>query len=335
MSKKSQIKKFIKKTGSKDPFQGKFMEDLDEQIIKDKIKRLDVKVNMFTKLEKRLFEYYYTNFTDTGNTKDLLEELEGFEKEYKALSNDNVVLKYKTFKKSKFLNFIVKTCEDLIRYKEYIQDKTNLDESFIISAPGIDFKLLYNWSVNWKMLFIDDDLYSDKQEFEKTKKYMLLTANLLLDTSHKIYKIITEPDIDIDHFITTVLGALDVLETKIPRCQKAFRKIRSSVDVMKTNFSGYYRSFVESGNKNIILTDFVQDLIKNNKADLQLVRQFREIMKFLNKMYQNAPRKSKEIDSLLKSLDHFNKIIEEEDSKDKSDNKEETKKDVKKDNDKK
>lgn len=317
MSNHAKIKKLIKKTGSKDPFQGQFMDELDEKIVVNKNKRLDKTISIFIKIEKNLCEYFYTNFnnTDSGNSKDLLEMLEEYEKFYKNLNTLKPVEKYKTFKKSKLLNHIIKTCEDLIKYKDYIQDKTNLDETFIISSSGIDFKLLYGWSVNWKQVFTDEDAYSNKNEFEKTKKYLLLTSNLLLNTSHKVYKIITEPDIDIDNFITTVLGALDILETKIPRCQKAFKKIRESVDVMKNNFGGYYRSFIESGNKNIILTDFVQDLIKDNRADLQLVRQFREIMKYLNKAYQNAPRKSKEIDSLLQSLDHFNKIIEDEEKK--------------------
>lgn len=322
-NRRTKIKKILKKSGAHDPFQSSFMENMNVDIIKAKLVKMDKLVANLVSLETKLLDYYYKNFNDySANAKELLEMLEDFSQGYtndKNQEKQTAVGRYKSFKKSKFLNHIIKTCEYLIVHKDSLSNKTNLDVDFIFNYPGNEVQLIYGWQVDFKQLLYYDpsdfNKFATEEFYEKTKQYTLLSCCLLLKTSLGIYDVIVEPDVDIESFVSTVLTAVEDLEKRIPRCKEAFQKLKGSVGMLKKNFNGYYKDYMQTGSKGSILTEFVQDLINNNKADLQLVRQFREIMKYLNKAYQSMPQKNKEIDQLLKNLNNFSDIIEKNNDK--------------------
>jgi hypothetical protein len=326
MSGRVKIKKILKKSGASDPFNSSFMNQMNDKIVERKLKKLDVSVSSFCKLEIQLLEFFYTNFNEySANAKDLIEKIEDYEAHYRSLIDKvPVVERYKMFKKSHLFNHIIKTCEILIVHKDDLSDKTKLNTDFIFNTPGNELGLIYGWDVNFKHLLMDDDKFEDSGIYTKTKTYTLLSLYLMLKGSMHIYEIIMQPDVDIDNFVHTVLSAVDDLEKRIPRCREAFKKLRESVSMLKKNFGGYYGEFVKTGNQSSILTDFVQDLISANKTNIQLVRQFREIMKYLKKAYESAPKKNKEIDDLLKNLNSFSEVIEKnidkQDSEDENSN---------------
>jgi len=315
MSKSAKIRKILKKAKVDDPFQSSFMDNLDENIIKGKLVKIDKLVANFISLETKLLEYYSKSFEPySANAGELLESVEDFNQEYENDKTSNPIQRYQKFKKSKFLNHIIKTCEYLIIHKDSLSDKTKLTADFIFNYPGNDLQLIYGWCVDFKQLLYYDssdfDKFATEEFYEKTKTYTLLSCCLLLKTSLSIYDVIVEPDVDIDSFVNTVMSSIDDIEKQIPRCKEAFKKLRGSAGLLRRSFSSYYKDYMQTGSKGSILTEFVQDLINDNKADLQLIRQFREIMKFLNKAYQSMPQKNKEIDQLLKNLNNFSDIIE-------------------------
>ena len=85
------------------------------------------------------------------------------------------------------------------------------------------------------------------------------------------------------------------VKKRIPRCEKAFKKIEESVDLLKENFNGYYKDYVQTQNQMIIMESFVTDVAKNTKADPETTREFRQIISYYRKMagqqIKNPPMK--------------------------------------------
>lgn len=302
---KVKIQKVLKKMGTSDPLQSSFMNQLDEKIIKGKIFRLKKEIELFMNIDNKLLEFFYITIVHIKSDANIQVEInEKLLNEAKLLFAMDENACYPLLKKSNIMRLIVKTCENLIPHKEQLNNKLALSSNFIINHPGFEFNLLPNCNINFKSIFIDENV------LEKEKEYVLVSLHLLYKLSYIIYSILAEPDVDIKEFVKSVVQALTELEKRIPRCEKAFKKIRDSIDMMKDNFSGYYKDFVSTGNQSIIMTDFLADLIKKNKTDFQLVRQFKEIMSYLNKAYQSAPKKNKDIDKLLGDLNKFSDVIE-------------------------
>lgn len=158
--------------------------------------------------------------------------------------------------------------------KHDLEDKDMLLPNFILESDG-DFMILFNFTaLDFKQMFLSELM-------DKTfSKYILFMLHLIYKKVILIVKEITSPDIDVDKFSELLIKNIDEIRKHIPRCDKAFDKIKSSVDLLKTNFGEYYKDFISSQNPGIIVENFVVDVASNSTADMATTRQFREIIKF-------------------------------------------------------
>ena len=123
----------------------------------------------------------------------------------------------------------------------------------------------------------------------------------------EIYNVVRTPDIDVDQFIEIITSSITEIQKRpeLNRCSKAFNKIKESVLLLKTNFNDYYRDFVETQDNTIIMQNFILDVSKNTKADLELTRQFRKIISYYREQAQKSGGQNNEKINMI-----FDKISE-------------------------
>lgn len=189
-----------------------------------------------------------------------------------------------------------------------LEEKDNLSSNFIIKSDG-DFMILFNFtSLDFKQLYYHDLMNS------QFSKYILFVLHLIYKKVLNIVKEITSPDIDVDKFSELLVKNIDEIRKHIPRCDKAFDKIKQSVSLLKTNFGEYYKDFISSQNPGIIVENFVIDVAKSSNADISTTRQFREIIKFYRSHMQNRIKDPK-IKKIFKMLGANLDILEDKTNK--------------------
>jgi hypothetical protein len=165
--------------------------------------------------------------------------------------------------------------------KHNLEEKDHLNSSFITKSDG-DFLILFNFTtLDFKQMY-----YSNHMTPE-INKYILFVLHLIYKKCLEMVKEITSPDIDVDKFSELLVKNIDEIRTHIPRCDKAFDKIKSSVGMLKDNFGEYYKDFISSQNPGIIVENFVSDVAKGSKTDPETTRQFRSIIAFYQKHMQS------------------------------------------------
>jgi hypothetical protein len=209
---------------------------------------------------------------------------------------------YKAVKDSNIIKTIMVISANLAPFKQHLEAK-ELTDGFIYREPGTTFTPFPFTSLDLKFLW-DMDLSADE------KRMMLNIIKHSFEITYEIYDIIYSPDVDIDNFSELLISTISKLRGQVPRCDKAFDIIENSVKLLRTNFTQYFRSSVESENPSTILESFVIDVAKTQKANPVIVGQFRRITQFMQKhaSNNNDPR----VKTLLKMLNmQFNKIDEE------------------------
>ena len=202
----------------------------------------------------------------------------------------------------------------LVEYKKYISDETNLDYSFIDSFEGDTILPLGNISkFNIKALFN----YFNSQEFldsniEKyTKAYIHMLKNKILYYFHNIYeisfrilKMITDPEVDVKKFSSVIVQSISELRKHTQGCDKAFRKIVESIDLLQDNFEDYYKNFILTGNPTTIMTDYIVDVSKgiDKKVDPSIAIQFRKIIDIYRKSMNSSALKDPNVKKLFSMI---------------------------------
>ena len=82
------------------------------------------------------------------------------------------------------------------------------------------------------------------------------------------------------------------------------------MQLLKNNFSGYYKDFVVSKNPGIIIENFVMDVADDSKADTETTYQFRKIINFYKEKMRgrvNDPKIQKIFDLVGQNLDVLEK----------------------------
>jgi hypothetical protein len=234
------------------------------------------------------------------------EEIEAFGKIYEAN------------KTHKLVSLFVSTCNQLIRYKLYIEDPNTANHEFILRMPGTEFVPLAFSSLNIKrlvvLLSIDAEPLASRSQQENEKyckgykdllKVLVLILNKIYSLSYNLYKIVSSPDVDVEEFSRVVIDNIDQVKKQIPRCEKAFNAIRKSIGLLKSNFGKYYRDFTETGSQTAIMESFILDVATDTKTDPETIRQFREIMKHYKKIaasQSNNPQLKMLFDNVNQSL---------------------------------
>ena len=204
---------------------------------------------------------------------------------------------YKDMKECDFTNCILVICASLARHKKYIGDKDSLNDKFILETPGPSMQLFKFTKLDFKQIFIDPKCT------QVCKNYFLSILHHLLVKSNKIYSLRSSPDIDVDQFSELLVKNIGLVKKQIPRCDKAFNKILNSVDLLKSNFSGYYKNFIQSNNPGIIIEEFVKDVAIGTKSDAATLMQFKRIINYYRKKMGSVKSTNPQIAQMFKMVD--------------------------------
>lgn len=204
------------------------------------------------------------------------EQKERFTSEYEETKNDRYIVCY------------IAMCNELVVYRKYIADPDNVDAGFIKRMPGSDFSPLQFTNLNLKRLFVVAEADCANDENRNTlagfERYVMLVLSKFYVISHALYKVYSSPDVDVEEFSRVVMNSLNEAKKRIPRCEKAFDKIKQSIDLLKTNFPTYYRDAVATKNNNNIMENFIIDVVASTNADAETTRQFKTIMSYYRKV---------------------------------------------------
>lgn len=133
-----------------------------------------------------------------------------------------------------------------------------------------------------------------------TEMFFVIILTKLHSASKELVNTANQPDINIDAFVEIILERMESLK-KVPelsRCNRAFRKIQESVNLLRNNFCDYYRDFRATNSSTIIFEHFVLDVGKSTgKTDPKLTGQFRKIIMYYKKCVERSGG-----DSRLKSI---------------------------------
>ena len=188
-----------------------------------------------------------------------------------------------------------------------LEVKNNLSMSFITHCEG-DSLTLFNFSgLDFKQISYDEQSLT-----HNLQAYMLYFLHILYKRGLEIVRLITSPDIDVDKFSQILVDNIGEVKKHIPRCDKAFDKIASSVDLLKGNFDDYYKDFVISQNPGVIIENFVGDVAKSSKADAQTARQFRTIVQFYKKRMQSQAIDDPKVKKILSMVGSNLDILDQE-----------------------
>ena len=216
--------------------------------------------------------------------------------------------KYNRLKTLNVVNAMQVICDKLSHYQSDIEDVTNLDPSFIIDMPGVEFQPFPFTTMDYKDMFLDEEID------DQAKKYLMLILHKVYSITYSVYKLVTSPDVDIDEFVDIVLGNLDRLKknaTELSRCGKAFNKIRKSAEMLKANFETYFRDVQETNDPTMLMQNFILDVAQTSDADRETMRQFKQIINYYRK--KSAQKGGNpQTDMLLAKVDaHFKQYDEE------------------------
>jgi hypothetical protein len=205
-----------------------------------------------------------------------------FEKTPKELA-EQFTVKYEEMKKAPFIKSLIYIADNLYPYRTNFANVDKLNHIFIFDISGITWKP-FPFSLDVKEIVYTDNISKSHIEF------IMTVICKIYEFTFKLYENMRTPDIDIDQFIDIIIASIDKIQ-KMPelnRCDKAFRKIKESVRLLKTNFNDYYRDFLETQDNTIIMQNFVIDVSKNTKADLEMTRQFRKIISYYREISQKT-----------------------------------------------
>lgn len=225
---------------------------------------------------------------------------------------------YKDFKNNEYIKKIIITGSNLSIFKKYLNEESDIDDSFINREPGISLKPLDFSDFDLKLLWNSENITN------AIKKFILSIIKHTYKIGVEMYDIVTSPDVDIKKFSIILVESIGKMRKQIPRCDKAFDVIENSVKMLETNFTSYYRSSVEAENPSVIVENFIVDISTSQKANATVTSQFRKIVNYLKeKGSQNNDPKVKKLFGMLNN--QFTTIDKELGVKDVVEKMEETK----------
>ncbi len=287
---------------------------LDPEIVKDKYERLKndiIRCNkLVLKFKEAVLDRLHTKVGIDSFFDREVRELTEFVKQVDSyldtdVTPDNLVHVYQALKDSFIVEEYLKVCKALRSGEDCIKDRCSLSDRFIKRAVGEEFYVFDFAKINFKHLFthILEENFPEADELNGCKQYILVMCNMLYITTQDIYNIVTTPDVDIDKLSELIITAITAAKKQVPRCDKAFRLIENSVDMLKNGMSSYYKDFVASGNPAIIFENFINDISNDLHIDTQTLGQFRRIIFHFRKQANSMPKKSAKLDGVFSTLD--------------------------------
>lgn len=286
-------------------------QSLDPIVIMEKHNKLVSNIRTIKKiLEKFISTILIPRFSENSTIMRHISEINEFiEKCDDLLSlpaeQSSIINVYKTTKDSEIVSKLLVTCKNLLFHQKYLEDTNNLSDVFIHNEPGISLELFSFSRLNFKTLFNNSLINEDN------KKYILIVLSMIFNKSYDIYNLVTSPDIDIEKFSQIIIDSIQEAKKSIPRCEKAFKKIAQSVDLLKNNFNNYYKDFIESQSPTIIVENFIFDVSKTLNADSETTRQFKRIVMHYQKRYQSSgTKKDPRLSKMFETIHEKFKILD-------------------------
>lgn len=219
------------------------------------------------------------DFSDIKNKSNKISEL----LDEHTWTKDQIAEKWSDFKDSMPVQESVIICSYLATYKQYLEKKDDLSDHWIKRA-GIGMHIFKFSSLDIYLI------WHDQRMTQKLKDYILLLLHMLYTVSLEIYNLMSSPDIDIARFSEVLIEAITKVQQQpeLHRCKKAFNQIKNSVGLLQTNFSGYYKDFIQSKNPSTLIESFVVDVANNEKSDPESTRQFRKIVAYYGKVSRQS-----------------------------------------------
>lgn len=255
------------------------------------------------------------NFTESLKSDLVLPDKEETESSYEDIPQDKLNVLYKKIKDHKYVRMCVAMCSRLTRYKKYIEDCEKLSDYFISLEPGLSFMIFdsFGCSLNLRKLWMEPKITP------AFKKYFLCVLNKLYFITKDIYNVIVTPDIDIDEFSELLMNKIQQFERvpQLHRCTRAFNKIKNSVNLLKSNFSNYYKESIKCNNPGIIMESFIMDISQDGNADARLAFEFKQIINYIDEMRKHSSNKdnakaNKMMDILRKHTEAMEKYANED-----------------------
>lgn len=296
---------------------------LDPTIVKDKYERLTNDIERCNKLVLKFKEAILDRLhTKSGvdpffdhEVQRLMEFVKRANEyiEVDTITNDNLIPIYQALKESFAVEEYLKVCKALRTGEDCVKDRCALSDRFIKRAVGEEFYIFDFAKINFKHLFthILEENFPEKDELEGCKHYIMVMCNMLYITTQDIYSIVTSPDVDIDKLSELIVKAITAAKKQIPRCDKAFRLIENSVDMLKSGMSTYYKDFVASGNPAVIFENFINDISGTLHINSTTMGQFKRIIFHFRKQANNMPKKNPKLDGVFSTLDKIMEIMDE------------------------
>lgn len=246
-------------------------------------------------------ELFATDFKDNEWDLGTLaeEQIKSFEELYNGAKNSQLVR-----------GFII-MCDRLVPYKRYLRtdkpSKDFLSPVFITSMPGVEFKPFPFSQLNLKAIFALPDIG------KKTIEFFMSLLSKCYELSYQLYNEISSPDVAVDDFVEIINANIGDIK-KIPelnRCRGAFAKIEESIYMLKDNFNGYYRDFIQSKNSTIIMENFILDVSKSSGKDPKLIHEFQQIISYYRKVAQTQIT-NPQVKNLFEKVDASFKSLEKD-----------------------
>lgn len=217
---------------------------------------------------------------------------------------------YKMIKDHDLIQTFIVLCSNLSDIHAHLKKEwSDVDKKFMHRYTNHEFTPFPFAKVDFKKIWLIDG-----DDNPTLCEYIFILLSKILKESHRIYKIVTSPDVDVSKLSKIIVSALGGLRKHLPRCGKAFNKIEQSVSMLEKNFDGYYMDFIQSKDSTNIFTSFIGDVADNCDSDPQLIFQCRKIVNFYRRSAQKkvasgeiSPEKNKMFDTLMKNYNILEK----------------------------
>lgn len=209
---------------------------------------------------------------------------------------------YEAMKKSPLIRSFVIMCDRLVLHKRQLAAGSS---KFIDLMPGASWVPFPFSRLDIKFIFAqhDDDI---------TRRFFMVVMAKAYELSYEVWNEITSPDVDLEQFSEIIMNSIQQVKKRpeLSRCGRAFKKIESSIGLLKDRFGSYYRDFIQTKNASIIMEHYILDVSKDAKTDPETTRQFREIIKFYRSQTQRIddPKIRSMIDKVNASLSDMDSI---------------------------
>ena len=96
---------------------------------------------------------------------------------------------------------------------------------------------------------------------------------------------------NIDNICVVIIDKIGELKHHISGCNEAFKVLANSIDMLKTNFNGYYKASINAGSTEFIVEEFVSDLITTNIDNKKVQMQLQKIIAFMKNRVNSSGKK--------------------------------------------